>query len=143
MPAPKRQRIINAIVDRLETAGVTVRRDRQMPHAAECPVYAVYSNERTNEERKNLRTRCAMTVTVVGFREFTNDAETEGNEILAEIMQAIETSDKTLDGLLVNQPGLSFETETIYLPEAGEGVVAAEIVYATPHIRIDGDPEIE
>jgi len=143
MPAPKRQRIINALVERLESAGVTVRRDRQMPHAAECPVYAVYSNERSNEARTNTRTTCAMTVTVVGFREFTDDAETEGNEILATITQAVETTDKTLDGLLIAQPGLSFETETIYLPEAGEGVVAAEIVYSVPHVRIDGDPQTE
>lgn len=144
MPAPKRLRIVNAIADRLATIGHVIFRDRREPQAPELPCILVWSNERTLEEARNRRALTEFTVTVAGYRRLDeNDSETIGNEILSDIMAAVELEDETLGGLVTRQPGLSFVSESIFLPEAGENVVAAEITYSAPHVRIDGDPEIE
>lgn len=144
MPEPRRLRLVTAIADRLTAAGHTVKRDRQQPMAPELPLMLVFSGERTPAERSNSRTRCDMTISVIGFRLANEEAEIVGNEILSDIMTAVEAGDTTLGGLVLGEPGgLTFSGEQIFMPEAGEGVVAAEIIYSVPHTRVDGDPDIQ
>jgi hypothetical protein len=143
MPAPKRLRIVDAIAVRAATIGDTIYRDRREPQADELPCLLIYSGDRIVDVNHNRRGRCEMTVTVAGYRRLdSGESETIGNEILADIMTAVELEDETLGGLVLTNPGLSVATESIYLPETGDNVVAAEIVYSVPHVRVDGDPEI-
>lgn len=148
MPAPKRLRILYAIGERLAAAGHVVRYDRQQPHLAELPLVLVYDFGRESQGRTGRRDNCSMNVAVVGYRELTTDNQTTdnqivANEILADIAEAVELDDKTLGGLLRDQDGLAMVIESPYMPEAGESIVAAEIVYSCPHTRTDGNPEIE
>lgn len=143
MPAPKRLRIINELADRLAGVGDTVYRDRREPQAEELPCFLVWSNGREAGEQRNRRSMCTMTVTVTGYRRLdAADPEQLGNDIIAEIMEAMELEDNTLGGLLMVQPGLEWVSDQIYMPESGDNVVAAEVIYSVPHIRIDGDAEI-
>lgn len=142
MPVSKRLRIVNAIADLLTDAGHVVRRDKQQPQAFECPIMLVFSGERSPVARTGRRTHCEMTVSVIGFRLANADSEVVGNAILEDIATAVEVGDPGLDSLLVTEPGgFAFAGEQIFMPEAGEGIVGAEIVYAVPHTRVDGDPE--
>lgn len=143
MPAPRRLRIVQAIGARVATVGQPVQYNRLQPHLAELPLFLVYDLGREAEERNGAKTRCAMNVAVVGYRQLTDQHEIVGNAILADIAQAVELADKSLGGLLMPQDGLTFVTESIYMPEAGESIVAAEIVYSCPHVRTDGNPEIQ
>jgi hypothetical protein len=144
MPAPKRLRILTAVADRLADLEGDVFLDRREPQADELPCYLVFAGDRTAEQTQNRRTRCAMAINVMGFRRLDDgDSEVIGAEILADLMAAIELDDDTLGGLVNGVSGaLSMVSESVFLPEVGDNVVGAEIVYSAPHIRIDGDPEI-
>lgn len=153
MSAPKLKRILDAVAARAATMlvaagyyanlGEDVRLDRRWPPASEVPVTLVYLSERSAEETRAGRARCAQEITVAGFRALDGDPEAIGIEILADIQRALELSDCTLGGLLqASANGLAFISDEIYLPEAGENAVGARVTYSVPHVRTMGDPEI-
>jgi len=125
--------------------GARVLRDRQAPYASQCPCLVVALGERTAAETGYRVALCELTVEVIGYRTLdSGDAESIGVEILADIQRAVELDDAHLGGLLGgSEKGLAFQSEQVFLPDAGEGVVAGQVVYSAPHIRRAGEPDIE
>ena len=154
MSAPKLTRILNVLADRAAVItvangyyadlGVTIHREQRLPQEAELPILVIALGERLAENTQNKRVRCSQSVTLTGFRSYDGtDAESIGIEILADIQRAIELEDETLGGLLQGSVyGLAFQSDEIFMPDAGETVVGARVTYAVPHIRQSGDPEI-
>ena len=154
MPAPKLQRVIDELASRaaaILTAGgyysdmgATVLLDRQSPHQAQLPCVQIYLGERTQSETRNRRAMADVAVTVVGYRALgEGTSEQVGIEILSDIQRAIETDDDRMGGLLNGAAyGLHWQSDEIFLPGSGESVVAAQVIYAAPHVRLSGDPEI-
>ena len=68
----------------------------------------------------------------------------EAGCVLADVQRAMELPDDTSLGgeLLSVRYGLTWESEEIYMPEMGANVVGVRVIYAMPHIRKLGDPEI-
>ena len=155
MPAPKLQRILDTLGERLAAIlitggyytdiGARVPRDRRPPEAPELPACLLYLGERAAEETQQERTKCTQSVTVEAFVDLGEaDAETIGIQLLADVQRAMELPDDTSLGgeLLSVRYGLTWESEEIYMPEMGANVVGVRVIYAMPHIRKLGDPEI-
>lgn len=150
-PRPKVLRILETIRDRLQVIsqaagywsdiGSDVRLSRQQPNDVEAPCVLVYRNNRAVEEMSHAAARCSFTITVEAYAERGPDDTLTGEQLLADIQQAVELEDETLDGLLTQQYGLAFESDEVFFPETGANVVGAAVTYSAPHIRKHGNPD--
>lgn len=154
MSRPKLLRILQSVADRLPVVsqaagyytdiGQDVRLDRQPPADAELPCVLVFLGERVREGNTDARAKAQQSLTVAGFVPIDGrGSEVQAAELLADIQRAVETEDSTLGGLLLaSQYGLTWAGDEVLTPDVGENVVGAQVVYAIPHIRKSGDPEI-
>lgn len=154
MGGPKLTRIVDAIIARASDisvangyytdCGLNIHDDRRQPQESEAPILVVSVGERVAEDTQTKRSRCNQSITLTGFVIYNGtDAIGQAVGIISDIQRAVELEDETLGGLLQGSVyGLSFVSDELFLPDAGETVVGGRVTYAVPHIRKSGDPEI-
>ncbi len=124
--------------------GLRVFVDARPPQEDAVPCIVIGMQERTVESFLSCASKTTMAITVTGYDALGNElGYKRGQQILADIQRAVETDDITLGNLLMgSEYGLSFQSDSVGFPEAGQNVVAGTVTYLAPHIRKAGDPEI-
>lgn len=153
MSTPKLQRILDAVADRLAgikmgngyftDAGQQVVRGRHSLDGSRLPGCAAYVDARnvaTAVERR-ATVDCTITVEVLGEYGDT-EPEVMACRFAADVQTAMESGDRTLDGLLLDQRtlGLAWQSDEFIYPENQDHLVGVRVTYAMPHIRRPGDP---
>lgn len=153
MNAPKLQRILVAISDRLSQINTgdgyytnagqqVVRGQHSLDHTC-LPGVSISLETRASRDALKRNAIVDATVVVEALAEIKAEpAEDVAVYMAADIQRALESDDRTLGGLLVadSAGGLTWQTDEIIYPEASETQVGVRVTYAIPHIRRPGDP---
>lgn len=150
MADPKLLRILKEIQTRLQVIngldpyftriGHNVGRGRRRWEPDEIPACSVFLNPRRIEEDITERQRLTASITIDAIMALTDHQEAEDWAVymLADIQRAIETTDRTLGGLVVKS--IAWESDTISYPETDRKKIAVQCVYSIPHVRPYGNP---
>lgn len=153
MSTPKLQRIMAEIGNRLSAitvsggyyteAGQQVSRGQGSLDDARLPGVAFWLEGRTAEESIQASARAVGTVVVEAMAEYHDaDAEDVAISLAADIQTAMESTDRTMGGLVLTDAGggLLWQSDEIIHPEDRDNLVGVRVTYAVPHIRRPGDP---
>lgn len=153
MTEPKLQRILAAIETRLVAvkigggyytdAGQQIVRGRHSLDYTCLPGFAIYFDGRSPVEPTKANLRSEASIVIEGIAEFGADhPEDIACRLAADIQKAIESTDRTLDGLLLTDAagGLNWQSDEFIYPDNSDNLVGVRVTYAVPHIRRPGDP---
>jgi len=102
------------------------------------PACAIYLDSQTVTAAAPARTLIEASIAVEAYSRFEDDEpEDVACRMLEDIRVAVESTDRTLGGLLHlgEQLGIAFEPGDITYPEDQDSIVGVRVVYTAPYIR--------